>query len=94
LILPQFDYERTIPALRENGVTFINTVPTILSMALARKDFSAEAFAPLRLIMYTASPMSLPLLRKWTAVYDGGMIQFLGQTEDLPQGNRVKEIML
>jgi len=85
LILPQFDYERTIPALRAHGVTFINTVPTILSMALARPDFTPDAFAGLRLIMYTAAPMSLPLLQRWTAVYQGDLIQFLGQTEDLPQ---------
>ncbi|MCR9221327.1 MAG: AMP-binding protein [Alphaproteobacteria bacterium] len=85
LILPQFEYEQTIPALREYGVTFINTVPTILSMALARPDFTPDAFAGLRLIMYTAAPMSLPLLQRWTAVYKGDLIQFLGQTEDLPQ---------
>lgn len=85
LILPQFDYEQTIPALRDHGVTFINTVPTILSMALSRADFSPDAFAGLRLIMYTAAPMSLPLLRRWTDVYKGDLIQFLGQTEDLPQ---------
>lgn len=84
-ILPQFDYDLTIPTLKENGVTFINTVPTILSMALSREDFNAEMFASLRLIMYTAAPMSLPLLRKLAKMYDGDLIQFLGQTEDLPQ---------
>jgi len=35
--------------------------------------------------MYTAAPMSLPLLRKLMAVYQGDLVQFLGQTEDLPQ---------
>ena len=42
LILPQFDYETTMAAVREHKVTFINTVPTILSMALARDDFTPE----------------------------------------------------
>ncbi len=85
LILPQFDYETTMAAVREHKVTFINTVPTILSMALARKDFTPEVLAGLRLIMYTAAPMSLPLLRKLMSVYQGDLVQFLGQTEDLPQ---------
>lgn len=85
VILPQFDYELTMAAVREHKVTFINTVPTILSMALARDDFTPQALAGLRLIMYTAAPMSLPLLRKLMDVYDGNLVQFLGQTEDLPQ---------
>jgi len=85
LILPQFDYETTMAAVRMHKVTFINTVPTILSMALARDDFTPEVLAGLRLIMYTAAPMSLPLLRKLMSVYDGDLVQFLGQTEDLPQ---------
>ena len=85
LILPQFNYETTMAAVREHKVTFINTVPTILSMALARDDFAPEVLAGLRLIMYTAAPMSLPLLRKLMSVYNGQLIQFLGQTEDLPQ---------
>jgi acyl-CoA synthetase (AMP-forming)/AMP-acid ligase II len=85
LILPQFDYETTMAAVRAHKVTFINTVPTILSMALARDDFTPDALAGLRLIMYTAAPMSLPLLRKLMTVYKGDLVQFLGQTEDLPQ---------
>ncbi len=85
LILPQFEYETTMAAVREHKVTFINTVPTILSMALARGDFTPDVFAGLRLIMYTAAPMSLPLLRRLMSVYQGDLVQFLGQTEDLPQ---------
>ena len=85
LILPQFAYDTTMQAVREHEATFINTVPTILSMMLARDDFTPDVFAGLRLIMYTAAPMSLPLLRKLTDVYNGDLVQFLGQTEDLPQ---------
>jgi acyl-CoA synthetase (AMP-forming)/AMP-acid ligase II len=85
VILPQFDYETTMAAVQAHRVTFINTVPTILSMAMARDDFTPEVFAGLRLIMYTAAPMSLPLLRRLMEVYKGDLIQFLGQTEDLPQ---------
>jgi fatty-acyl-CoA synthase len=85
LILPQFDYDTTMAAMREHQVTFINTVPTILSMALARDDFTPQVLAGLRRIMYTGAPMGLPLLHKLMDVYQGGLVQFLGQTEDLPQ---------
>ncbi|MCP4327067.1 MAG: long-chain fatty acid--CoA ligase [Alphaproteobacteria bacterium] len=85
VLLPQFDYETTMAALGKHNVTFINTVPTILSMMLARDDFSPQALQGLRLIMYTAAPMSLPLLHKLMAIYRGDLVQFLGQTEDLPQ---------
>ena len=85
LILPQFDYETTTAAMRAHKVTFINTVPTILSMALARDDFTPDVLAGLRLIMYTGAPMGLPLLHELMGVYRGGLVQFLGQTEDLPQ---------
>ena len=85
LILPQFDYETTFAAVQEHKVSFINTVPTILSMALNRDDFTPDVLAGLRMIMYTAAPMSLPLLRQLMSVYKGGLVQFLGQTEDLPQ---------
>jgi acyl-CoA synthetase (AMP-forming)/AMP-acid ligase II len=54
-------------------------------MALARDDYTPDVLAGLRLIMYTAAPMSLPLLRKLMSVYKGDLVQFLGQTEDLPQ---------
>lgn len=85
VIVPQFDYEATTAAMLRHRVTFINTVPTILSMMLARADFRPEILSGLRLIMYTAAPMSLPLLRKLASVYKGDLVQFLGQTEDLPQ---------
>ncbi|ANK80456.1 MAG: hypothetical protein TEF_06335 [Rhizobiales bacterium NRL2] len=85
VILPQFDYATTMAAIAEHHVTFINTVPTILSMALSREDFRPEQLSGLRLIMYTAAPMSLPLLRRLMDVYQGELVQFLGQTEDLPQ---------
>jgi acyl-CoA synthetase (AMP-forming)/AMP-acid ligase II len=85
VILPQFDYETTMAAVQEHKVTFINTAPTILSMALARDDFTPEVLAGLKLIMYTAAPMSLPLLRKLMRAYKGDLVQFLDQTDDLPQ---------
>lgn len=84
-VLPQFELEATLSLLRQGQVTFMNTVPTMLSMILDRPGFTPADFGRLRTIMYTAAPISLPLLRRLLEVYRGDLVQFLGQTEDLPQ---------
>lgn len=84
-VLPQFELEATLSLLRRGQVTFMNTVPTMLSMILDRPGFTPADFGRLRTIMYTAAPISLPLLRRLLEVYRGDLVQFLGQTEDLPQ---------
>ncbi|MGH9810488.1 MAG: class I adenylate-forming enzyme family protein, partial [Terriglobia bacterium] len=71
--------------VRENDVTFFLIVPTMLTMMTDEPDFGPDYFGDIRLIMYTAAPMSPPLLRKLMQVYRGDMVQALGQTEDLPQ---------
>ena len=85
VILPQFEMEATLGAIKRHDVTFINAVPTMLAMILDRPGFAASDFASIRTIMYTAAPIGLPLLKRVMAVYKGGLVQFLGQTEDLPQ---------
>lgn len=85
IVLPQFNLLETVTLLRREKITFINAVPTILSMILNAPGFSSDIFTNLRVIMYTAAPMSLPLLRQLMSVYNGDLVQFLGQTEDLPQ---------
>ena len=85
VILPQFEIEAPLGAIKRHDVTFINTVPTMLAMILDRPGFEASDFAAIRTIMYTAAPIGLPLLKRVMAVYKGDLVQFLGQTEDLPQ---------
>jgi fatty-acyl-CoA synthase len=85
VIHPQFHLQDTMRRVRENGVTFLLIVPTMLAMMAEEPDFGPDYFGRVRLIMYTAAPMSPPLLRKLMHVYRGDMVQALGQTEDLPQ---------
>jgi acyl-CoA synthetase (AMP-forming)/AMP-acid ligase II len=85
LILPQFEANETMTAVRRHGVTFMNVVPTMFSKILETPDCGPETFGDLRLIMYTAAPIGVPLLHEVMSTYRGGLIQFLGQTEDLPQ---------
>jgi len=85
VILPQFEMAATLGAIERHEVTFINAVPTMLAMILDRPGFEASDFAAIRTIMYTAAPIGLPLLKRVMANYKGGLVQFLGQTEDLPQ---------
>jgi len=84
-VLPQFELATTLALLRRGEVTFMNAVPTMLSMILDRPEFTPADFGRLRTIMYTAAPIGLPLLRRLLGAYRGDLVQFLGQTEDLPQ---------
>jgi len=85
IISPQFDVDSTLELIKAHGITFINVVPTILSMILNRPDFNPDMLRGLRTIMYTAAPINLQLLQQIMANYSGDLVQFLGQTEDLPQ---------
>jgi acyl-CoA synthetase (AMP-forming)/AMP-acid ligase II len=85
VIRPQFHLLDTMRCVRENNATFLLVVPTMLAMMADEPDFGVDYFGRVRLIMYTAAPMSPPLLRKVMQVYRGDMVQALGQTEDLPQ---------
>lgn len=84
-IRPQFDLAHTPQFVRERGVTFLLVVPTILAMMVEMPDFGPDYFGQVRLIMYTAAPMNVVLLRKIMEVYKGDFVQSFGQTEDLPQ---------
>ncbi len=85
VILPQFELEATLGAIRRHDVTFIFVVPTMFGMILDRPGFEASEFASIRTIMYASAPIGVPLLKRVMADYKGELVQFLGQTEDLPQ---------
>jgi fatty-acyl-CoA synthase len=84
-IHPQFHLQDTMRCVRENNATFLLIIPTMLTMMADEPDFGPDYFGRVRLMMYTAAPMSPPLLRKLMHVYRGEMVQSFGQTEDLPQ---------
>ncbi|MGE3968446.1 MAG: class I adenylate-forming enzyme family protein [Dongiaceae bacterium] len=85
LILPQFQLEPTMAAVRDLGATFLATVPTMLSLMTQSPDFGPDYFGRLRLIMYGGAPMNPTLLRTIMSAYRGEMVQSFGSTEDLPQ---------
>ena len=85
LVLPQFVLKPTLERMQRHRVTFANMVPTILDMIVNEPDYAPADFGHLRRIMYTAAPMPLPLLIRVMKDYGGDLVQFLGQTEDLPQ---------
>jgi fatty-acyl-CoA synthase len=85
VILPQFELETTLGAVKRHDVIFIFAVPTMFGMILDRPGFEVSDFASIRTIMYAGAPIGVPLLKRVMAVYEGDLVQFLGQTEDLPQ---------
>jgi len=85
LVLPQFELEATMQALRRHRVTFVSLVPTMLAMMRKSADFAPGYFGHVRLIMYAGAPMNPQLLRNVRSIYEGDFVQSFGQTEDLPQ---------
>ncbi|MEA2780390.1 MAG: hypothetical protein QOK29_1934 [Rhodospirillaceae bacterium] len=85
VILPQFNLETTMHAVRQHKVTFVCLVPTMLAMMRNSPDFGPDYLGHIRLIMYAGAPMNPQLLRDVMTVYRGDLVQSFGQTEDLPQ---------
>lgn len=85
LMLPQFEPEESLRHIHEAGVTFLFAVPTMLAMLLDSRQFRVSGLDSVRLIMYTGAAMPRRLLEEVRSRYSRELIQFLGQTEDLPQ---------
>ena len=85
LVLPQFNLQESMEAVRRHRVTFISLVPTMLAMMTRAEGFSDGYFGDTRLIMYAGAPMNTQILHDARRVYQGDFVQSFGQTEDLPQ---------
>jgi acyl-CoA synthetase (AMP-forming)/AMP-acid ligase II len=57
VIMPQFEPGAVDAAIRDERITAIGSVPTMLTMMLEHPDFDPEMLASLELVMYGASPM-------------------------------------
>ncbi len=82
VLLPRFDADAVLDAIRGEGVTTTSLAPTMLAMLLDHPDRSPEDLASLRRIGYGASAMPLDLLRRTLVeLPDVGLAQGYGMTE-------------
>jgi acyl-CoA synthetase (AMP-forming)/AMP-acid ligase II len=80
-ILTRFDPAEFVEALARWRATSTHVVPTMLAMLLALPDIEKSDLASLRTIVYGASPMPLPVIKRAIEVWGPRFVQYYGQTE-------------
>ncbi len=82
VLLPRFEVDAVLSAIRDESVTTISLAPTMLAMLLDHPERSIDDLGSLRRIGYGASAMPLDLLRRTLAeLPDVGLAQGYGMTE-------------
>lgn len=85
IVVPAFDAKVVATTVREQGVTDMLLVPTMVQMLLDAPGFEASDFAGLQRILYGASPMQLATLDKASELLPQlEFIQAYGMTEMAP----------
>ena len=80
-ILAKFEPSEFLEALSRWRATSTHVVPTMLAMLLALPDIEAADLASVRTIVYGASPMPLPVIKRAIELWGPRFVQYYGQTE-------------
>lgn len=83
VLLPRFDAEHCIAAIRQTGATFMPAVPTMLQKIVDHPGLAPGALHTLRRIMTGGAPVPAPLLQRLLAVTspDAEILTGYGLTE-------------
>ena len=82
LIMRAFEPAEYLRLIESEGVTAINLVPTMLHMLMQQEGFARTDVSRLRQVIYGASPMPLPVLKRAMALWGQERFwQYYGQTE-------------
>jgi len=76
-----FDAEEVIRTIERERVNAIHLVPTMVQALLDAPNFGRHDLSSLRMLMYAAAPMPLPLLRRAVAAFGPITYNGYGQTE-------------
>lgn len=80
-VLTRFDPAEFLPAISRWRVTAINLVPTMLTMLLDFPGIEQADASSLRTVIYGASPMPLPTIKRGLELWGPRFVQYFGQTE-------------
>lgn len=86
LVLPKFDIEATIAAIRDHGATMLTGVPTMMAMLLQRRDLLKDVdTSAVRVISMGSAPASDTLLADISATFPSAEVHMnYGTTEGGP----------
>jgi acyl-CoA synthetase (AMP-forming)/AMP-acid ligase II len=76
-----FDADEVIRTIERERITAIHLVPTMVAALLDAPCLRDHDLSSLRMLMYAAAPMPLPLLRRALAVFGPILVNGYGQTE-------------
>lgn len=80
-VLARFEPAEFLNAMARWRVTSIHLVPTMLAMLLAHPDIEKADIPTVRTIVYGASPMPLPVIKRALELWGPRFVQYYGQTE-------------
>jgi len=78
-----FRPEAALKAIAEHDISVGHMAPTMIQMLLEHPSFDSHDLSSLRMILYSAAPMPLPLLREGLRRIGPVFAQIYGQTEAL-----------
>jgi acyl-CoA synthetase (AMP-forming)/AMP-acid ligase II len=77
----QFEPATVLEAIERDKLTFLLLAPTMVQMVLDQDGLDRTDTSSVRMIMYSAAPMPLPVLRRAIDVFGCGFLNLYGQTE-------------
>jgi fatty-acyl-CoA synthase len=80
-VLARFEPAEFLNAVVRWRVTSLHLVPTMLAMLLAHPDIEKADMSWVRTILYGASPMPLPVIKRALDLWGPRFVQYYGQTE-------------
>jgi len=80
-VLARFEPSEFLNAIARWRVTSLHMVPTMLAMLLAHPDIDKADMSSVRTIVYGASPMPLPVIKRALELWGPRFVQYYGQTE-------------
>jgi acyl-CoA synthetase (AMP-forming)/AMP-acid ligase II len=80
-VLARFEPSEFLDAIVRWRATSIHVVPTMLAMLLAHPEIENADMSSVRTIIYGASPMPLPVIKRGLELWGPRFVQYYGQTE-------------
>ena len=80
-VLARFEPSEFLQAIAKYRATSIHVVPTMLAILLAHPEIESADMSSIRSIVYGASPMPLPVIKRAIELWGPRFIQYYGQTE-------------
>jgi acyl-CoA synthetase (AMP-forming)/AMP-acid ligase II len=80
-VLARFEPAEFLKAIVRWRVTSLHLVPTMMAMLLGQQDIENQDLATVRTIVYGASPMPLPVIKRALELWGPRFVQYYGQTE-------------